>query len=211
MTRDDRSIPHHGPRARSRPRGFVLLVTLLAVLPAPDHSLAAPWPAGADDDASSLDADEPGADLRETMEIYMLAKMKRSLELSQEQEERLVPVIQDLSAARQRFRQERRLALTRLGPLADDPATGESTLRAELERLQEAEKAFRGEEGRHMDQIREILSTRQEAQFVVFIEQFMHDMQRRLRQMKQLHGDPGRGAPLPGAGPRRRARPPGGI
>jgi Spy/CpxP family protein refolding chaperone len=199
-----------GSPAPGRLQGLLLLGSLLALLAQPVKVAAAPWGAPPEEEALGVEGAEPGEDLRETIEIYMLARMKQELELTADQEERLVPLVQDLSASRHRFRKERRLALMRLRPLAEDPATSESTLRAELERIQEAETSFREEECRRMDRIREILSTRQEARFVLFIEQFVTDMQRRLRQMRQLHGGPGPGPG--GGGPmRRHGGPPGGF
>jgi Spy/CpxP family protein refolding chaperone len=197
---------------RERMRALLAVLVLLAA-PSVIPSAPPPPPSGppaAQGGPGGKDRDDGVRDeeIRETIEIYMLARMKRALDLTREQEEELIPLVQDLSSARQVYRREHRLSMMRLRPLVEDPSSEESEIRAELDRLQESESTFRDEERRTMDRIRSLLSSRQQAQFVLFQERFTQEMQRRLRHMRHLHGEDGGPA---GDGPRRRrGREPGG-
>ena len=184
-----------GPAGPSRPGlrnalGALILVLTCAAGPA----LA--QPGGPGGPGEEIRADE----LRETIEIYMLSRMKIELELTAAQEQEVVPLVQELSAARQAHRQERRLSLLRLRPLVEDPATDDAAITAELERMRQGERSFREAEEAAMARIREVLTPRQEGRFALFLERFMQDMQRRLRQMRRLHEEE---APLAGEGRRR--------
>jgi Spy/CpxP family protein refolding chaperone len=184
---------------RKTQRGFmavaVAAIVALALLPSPIHAAPGP-PAGADRPPRGME----GEDLRETIEIYMLAKMKRELELTQEQEEAVVPLVQALSASRHEERTQRRLTVRKLGVLLEDPASSEAQIEGELASLREGEISFRKAEQKAMDGIREALTPRQEGRFVLFIDRFMQDMQRRLQRMRQMDGD----GPAPGGDQRRR-------
>ena len=184
---------------RKRGRGpavaAVAALAALALIPSPLQASPRP-PAGAERPGGDVD----GEDLRETIEIYMLAKMKRELELTPEQEQAVVPLVQELSSARHRERSQRRLTLRKLGPLVEDPAASDAQIEAELASLREGEIAFRKAEQKALDGIREALTTKQEARFVLFMDRFMQDMQRRLQRMRRMNGE----GPPPGGEPRRR-------
>jgi len=142
-------------------------------------------------------------DLAETLEIYMIAKMKRDLSLTRDQEEKIVPFIQDLSAARREHRRERFLDMARLRPLSEDPASSEEEIRRVLTRMEESEKSFRTREAGALDQVRAVLSPRQQAQFIFFQERFRKEMQQRLRQFRDgaTQDRPPRGPRGPGSSP----------
>ena len=127
-------------------------------------------------------------DIRETVEIYMLAKMKRALDLSREQEERLVPLVQELSEARREFANQRRITMGRLRPLTRDPEAEDEEFSKILGRLHETERAFRDLEAGSHKEIQSILTLRQQAQFIIFQERFQSEMQRRLRRMREMRG-----------------------
>jgi Spy/CpxP family protein refolding chaperone len=114
----------------------------------------------------------------------MIAKMKRDLSLTREQEEKLVPLIQDLSEARRERRRARFFEMTRLRPLAEDPASSEDEIRRVLSHMEDGEKTFRAREAGTLDQVRAVLSPRQQAQFIFFQERFRKEMQQRLRQFR---------------------------
>lgn len=169
-----------------------------ALAGATGSSLAQPFQGPGDGPGSRM----RGEDLRETIEIYMLARMKTELQLTPEQEREVVPLFQQLSDARHRHRMERHLTLRKLQPMVEEPDTSEEAFTTEIKSLTESEEAFRQAERAALEQIRAVLTPRQQAQFVLFLERFMQDMQRRLREMRRLHGE---GGP-PGGEPRRRGR-----
>lgn len=195
----------HGRRGLVR--GVALVAALIAAAAAATTSVPAYMDSPEEEGMAPPGPDGPrGDDLRETIEIYMLAKMKTELNLSHDQEEQIVPLVQSLSAARQKFRRDRRQALDSLRPLVNDPSTGDAAFIEGLKNLDQAERSFHAEEQATMEKIRAALSPRQQAQFFLFMERFMVEMQHRLRMM-QGGGPPGRGD-----GPRRRGgRAPGGA
>ena len=138
--------------------------------------------------------DDPDADLEETIQIYMIARMKRFLSLSREQEERVVPFMQDLGDSRRRFTRDRRLTMMMLRPLAEDPASSEEEIGRLLLRLDESEREFRARETKSLQQIRAVLAPRQQARFMIFQERFRSEMQQRVRDIRG-GGPGGRGGP----------------
>lgn len=179
-----------------RPRGTLFATALaalaLAALAGPPGGILAapqgPGPGG----PRGLPAEE-AEDLVETLEIYMIAKMKRALDLSPEQQERVIPLIEDLSASRRAFNHERRLVLMRLRPLVEDPQASDAEIRESLARMDRAESEFKEKERRSLEAIRSALTPRQEAKFILFRERFRREIQERLQRLRrEMHGIGGR-------------------
>lgn len=135
--------------------------------------------------AEPKEAGRHAEEIEETLEIYMIAKMKRALSLSHDQELKIVPLIQDLTESRRGYRRERRLDMMRLRPLVEDPASSEEEIRRVLSRMDEGERTFRSREARTLDQVRAALTPRQQGQFIYFQERFRKEMQERLRQFRE--------------------------
>lgn len=147
---------------------------------------------------------EEGDDLVETVEIYMLAKMKRALDLSREQEEKMVPLVQELGEARRTLHRTRRLSIMKLRPLVEETGTPDSAFTKILAEMRDSETAFREREERTHQEIASVLSPRQQAQFLLFQEKFQMEMQQRLRRLRGMRGQgPPDGAGGPGPGRRR--------
>jgi len=160
-------------------------------------------PMGAGPRDEGPDAD----DLDETVQIYMLARMKKSLSLTRDQEEKIVPLIQDLSDVRRRHFRERRLDMMRLRPLVEDSSSSEEEIGRILAHMDEGEKAFRSAEARSLDQVKTVLHPRQQAQFIFFQERFRNEMQERFRRFRGGGPD---GAPRGGGRPPADDQPPDG-
>jgi len=194
-------------RTRIQPRyraPAAALILAAAMMQAAGPAFARQRPPGPPPDAGLGSEGQEAGDLQETLEIYMIAKMKRALALTPDQERRVIPLVQDLSDSRRRFHKDRRLALMALQPLAEDPNSTEPEIRAVLGRLDKAETSFRSDEYRSIDQIRALLTPRQQAQFMIFQERFRMEMQQRLREFRQQ----GPGGPPMQRGPRRGGGPP---
>jgi Spy/CpxP family protein refolding chaperone len=185
--------PERGLRARSLRAAMVLPVLATLVLSAAP-AVAQPRRGGGPPPG------EAEEDLRETIEIYMMARMKRALDLSDEQQQKVIPLVQELSDARQEFNRERRVLLMRLRSLVDDPEATEQEIREVLDRLEEAQGRFRQQETGSQSRIRSLLTPLQQARFIFFQEEFRRDMEQRLRRLREMNG----GAGAPGR-PRRRA------
>ncbi len=134
-------------------------------------------------------------ELQETIEIYMIAKMKRFLHLSDEQERRVIPIVEELNAQRRETAQRRRLAVLSLAPLIEDPRSDEREIARLLDDLDEADRRFRETELRARSGLREALTPRQQARFLIFHERFRNEMQDRLRRLGRGEGRPAEDRP----------------
>jgi Spy/CpxP family protein refolding chaperone len=178
--------------------GALLALAILSAAAATPAAEAAQGPPGPG--AGPPPGDDEAAELQETIEIYMIAKMKRDLALSRDQEERIVPLIQDLSGSRRSFNRERRILMLRLRALAEDERSSDEEIRRAVARLVEGENDFRGREARTLEQIRSHLAPRQQAGFLLFQEGFRREMRDRLRRLRDGGpAGPPRGPRRPGA------------
>lgn len=143
------------------------------------------------------DGDPDREDLMETVEIYMMAKMKRYLELDDEQTKMVIPLVEELNSMRRTFRHERRGMIRHLQPLVDDPAGDPDDVSDLLKKLYALEQQHREAETRSIESIRDSLSPVQQARFMLFQEKFRREMEQRLR---GVMGDR-RGGPPPGRRP----------
>ncbi len=134
--------------------------------------------------------EEMREDLRETVEIYMLARMKRELALDEEQQQAIVPLIEEMNASRRRFQQERRRLMMRLHPLVETGGE-DAEFRALLDGLYAAERDHRDLEERNLAAVRRALTPGQEARFLLFMERFRREMEDRVRGLMQDGGPPG--------------------
>jgi Spy/CpxP family protein refolding chaperone len=140
-------------------------------------------------------------DLQETIEIYMVARMKRSLDLSGEQERIVIPLVEQINSTRRDTNRRRRLLMMKLRPLIEDESSSDRDITRLIDELVEMEREFRDEEVRSRGQIRAALNPRQQARFIVFQERFRQEMENRVRRLQEGEG------PRP-AGPRRSLPPP---
>jgi Spy/CpxP family protein refolding chaperone len=151
------------------------------------------------------DREERREDVQETIEIYMVAKLKRFLQLTEAQERQVIPLIEELNSTRREANRKRRQAILRLRPMveegAEEPAD-EAAIQRQVDELERLERDVRDTEGRVRQQIRAQLTPLQQARFIVFQERFRQEIQDRLRRMEQ--DEPG--GPFPGG----RRPPPGG-
>ncbi len=123
-------------------------------------------------------------DLQETIEIYMIAKMTRFLELTDEQERTVIPAVEELNASRREMNRRRRLAMMRLHPLVEDGSSAEEEITAVLGELEKLEEEQRAAETRARAVIKESLTPRQLARFLMFQERFRTEMRNRMRRLQ---------------------------
>jgi len=140
-------------------------------------------------------------DIQETVEIYMIAKMRRALDLTDEQSHTIIPLVESLNNSRREFGRQRRALIHRLRPLVEEERPDEKEIARLLEQLESIDSEFRRTEQKTRDEIRGNLSPVQQAKFLFFQDRFRQEMQDRLR---RLRDDPGRG---PGGPMDRRPRP----
>ena len=138
----------------------------------------------------------PGGDeeMRAALEQVMLVRLKRTLELTPDQEGRVMPKIENLLAARRQFAPRRREATAHLKAVMTDPASSDAEIQKALKGVHDMDDAFRQQEqGLKRDVDRE-LNPRQQARLYFFEEHFRRAMQRRMMEAMQ-RGGPGRPHP----------------
>jgi hypothetical protein len=153
-------------------------------------------PAGAQGRPGPRPGTGPGGDeeMRAALEQVMLVRLKRTLELTPDQEGRVMPRIESLLAARRQFAPRRREAVAHLKAVMTDPASSDAEIQKALRGVHEMDDGFRQQEqGLKRDVDRE-LSPRQQARLYFFEEHFRHAMQRRMMEAMQ-RGGPGRTQP----------------
>lgn len=172
--------------------GFGLVVGLAAL---------ASWspPARAQGHPAPRPGAGPGGDeeMRAALEQVMLVRLKRTLELTPEQEGRVMPRIENLLASRREFAPRRREAVAHLKAVMGDPAASDAEIQKALKAVHETDDAFRQREQELKRDVDRELSPRQQARLYFFEEHFRRAMQRRMLEAKQRDG-PGRTQP---AGP----------
>lgn len=152
--------------------------------------------------------EERREDIQETIEIYMVAKLTRFLQLDDSQERQVIPLVEELNSARRETNRRRRAVMLRLRPLVEDAAgAGEAEITRHLEELERLDRDVRDTERKVRDQLRTVLTPLQQARFIVFQERFRQEIQDRLRRMEQEGPPPGGRRPMDGpGGPPRRPR-----
>lgn len=179
--------------------GLAVGVLTAAVLLLPAPAAAQPSNPGPRPPRPDLNEDESAREeLQETIEIYMLARMKRSLKLTDAQEHKVVPLVEELNAVRRETNRRHRLTMMKLHPLIEDETAKDQEITTLLDQLEELESQLRQKELGTRAELRETLTPRQQAHFIVFQERFRHEMEERLRRIQR-----GENAPGPGGGPKR--------
>jgi len=158
----------------------------------PSHALAqrpepGPPPPGLNEDESARE------ELGETIEIYMLARLKRTLKLTDEQERKVIPLVEELNATRRDTHRGHRLTMMKLRPLVEDETAKDSELLALIDHLEELESRLRQKEQATRAELRSLLTPRQQALYVMFQERFRHEMEERLRRLQRGDDGPGPG------------------
>ena len=130
----------------------------------------------------------PGAvdqELAETLQQLMIVRLKRALELTPEQEETVVPLMQDLTQRRRADQQLRREGLRSLAALSQDSAASEDILRERLDSFYADQAANRKAEMEILTALRAELTPRQEARMLAFEERFRSDIRDRMQDARQ--------------------------
>ena len=183
-------------RVRSR---WVTWALIAGLMPAAGPVMAQSPDPGPRPPRPGLEEDESAREeIQETIEIYMLARMKRTLRLTDEQERKVVPLVSDLNAVRHEANRSRRLTMMKLHPMIEDETTKDSEILALLDDLEEIDTRVRQKEINTRAELRSTLTPRQQVLFIGFMERFRHEMEDRLRRIQRGDNGPG-----PDGGPMR--------
>ena len=137
-------------------------------------------------------------DLRETITLLMMVRMKSEVGLSEKQYEQILPLVEQREHARQDASRERRDLWGRLQALVARDAALDSEFQTVIDRLAALEDSERKHDDTLVQSSRKILTPRQQARFVLFRQRFRGWLEQRLRDARELRRPGGRG---PAAGP----------
>ena len=140
----------------------------------------------------------PDEDLRETITLLMMVRMKNELELSKQQYEQILPKVDECERARASSFRERHMQTMRLRELLTGETARDSDLQEAVDRLIAQDEAERHQEEAFVAEVRKLLSPRQQAKFLLFRQRFRQWLEGRMRDARALRGGgpPGPGGPL---------------
>jgi hypothetical protein len=124
-------------------------------------------------------------ELAETLQQLMMVRLKRALELTPEQEETVVPLMQDLTRHRREDQQLRREGLRSLAALSQDSMASEEILRDRLDSFYADQAASLKAQMEILTALRAELTPRQEARMLAFEERFRSDIRDRMQDARQ--------------------------
>jgi hypothetical protein len=145
--------------------------------------------------------------MREAIEQVMLVRLKKVLEMTPEQEQRVMPRVEKLQEARRGFHDQRRIAVSHLRALMIDETARPEDLDKALREVRSLESSFRHKEESMRAEIDQELEPRQRARLYFFEDHFRRQMQRRLHD-SLLPGSGGTPPGGPGRGPGPEGPPP---
>ena len=124
-------------------------------------------------------------ELAETLQQLMIVRMKRALELSPEQEETVVPLMEDLTGRRREHQRLRMEGLRTLAALAQDSAASDELLQERLDTFYADQATHRQAEMDLVTALRAQLTPRQEARMLAFEERFRSDIRSRMQDARR--------------------------
>ena len=116
----------------------------------------------------------------------MIVSMKRALDLTPEQEQAVVPKLQQIFDERERFAREHQDSLRRMQVQLMEESIPEQEFRTVVVRLDQLEHQHRELETRLRGEIDRSLSARQQAELRLFVPRFRRQMQARIDQARRL-------------------------
>lgn len=185
-------------------RGALLALAAAVVLQAGVVVTPAQQRSGGEQFAEGGPPPDP-TEIRQAMERVMISRVREVLELTPDQEARVMPRLRELLEERHLYASRRRAKMAYLRAAMMDEEVEEGAIAKALSEVREVERGFREREAGLRDSIAEALTPRQQAKLLFFERHFRNVMQKRVRAlMRQRGGERAR------RGPRGRPGQPGG-
>ena len=127
-------------------------------------------------------------EIRQAMERVMISRLKEVLELTPNQEARVMPRLRELLEERHLYASRRRTKMAYLRAAMMDEEAEEAAIADALSEVREVERGFRQREDGLRDAIGEALTPRQQAKLLFFERRFRKMMQRRVRDLMRQRG-----------------------
>ena len=187
---------------RTPPILFLAAGLALTFLPAPPAAAARQ-----DRGAASSEVDR---ELAETLQELLVLRFRKTLELTEEQEDQVVPLMQELTRLR-RENARRRIEATRtLFVMSQDSGADENLLRQRLNDFYRDQEQFQRDQERLSGEIRSHLDPRQQARLLGLEERFRREVRDRVAGARRMRPIGDRRHPRPNrrpTGDRRSPRP----
>lgn len=132
---------------------------------------------------------EEEREIRETMLTLMSLKMKQQLDLTEEQERDIMPLLEELQEIRGNARRDHRSRMEELRRLVEDPGSSDRDIEAALDQLRSSQRATEARQREVREEIDRNLSVRQQAQMLFFEARFRREMEHRIRSLHHMHGE----------------------
>lgn len=126
-------------------------------------------------------------ELRDTIKVYMYYKMKTALDLTDEQEKELIPLVEDMELERHRFMEEKRTFLKSLEEMLEDRKTSDQAILKEVDYLKVIEEKHRNNIQQKLSEVRALLSPRQQGKFLLFMEAFREEIRHKIDRVRMMH------------------------
>ena len=135
---------------------------------------------------------EEEQEVRETMLALMSLKMKRALELDQDQERDIMPLLDELMEMRGNGRREQERQNVQLRRLVQDPDSSDGDIESMLAEIRDNHRDMERRQKQVRDEIDSFLTPRQEAKMIFFEARFRREMEQKFREMRRMERGRGR-------------------
>ncbi|MCZ6779438.1 MAG: hypothetical protein O7F16_10800 [Acidobacteria bacterium] len=160
-------------------------VAVLGVLGAgTPMAMAAPGP------RPSKPNSEAAEELRETFQLVMLSRLKRELQMSPEQEATVLPLLDEMEQSRQEMRYHRHRDMYDLRRLLHADADDDQ-IEARLREARAARRTFENRRQQIEEEVAAHLSPHQQAQLLVFMQEFSRRLRHQLGEIRRQGSPPG--------------------
>jgi len=118
---------------------------------------------------------------REKMDLVLKWKLVEALDLNETQSERFFPLYTKLRKSREEFMRKRESLVDKLRDSLDN-AADDAELKKLIEKIEKMDTDFYRERQKYRENLREILTTKQWAQYIIFETEFPRRIMRFLRE-----------------------------
>jgi len=139
-------------------------------------------------------------DMRETITLLMMVRMKNELGLTQQQYEQVLPRVEERERSRHANLRARREKVQKLRESLAREGAKDAEFTEGVEALLALDEADRKQDVSLVSDLRKVLTPRQQAQLVLFRQRFRQWMQGRMQDAQELRRRYGRPGPRGGAG-----------
>ena len=137
---------------------------------------------------------ETDRQVQQTVQAYMMVRLKEELALTPAQEEKLTPLLSESEQERFRSSAERRRLMNELQVLVNEPTTQDAAIRSRMASLHALDTAENSRRESLFVHLAVILDLRQQARMIVFMDTFPDEIRDKLKSIRRTRGNSSRDA-----------------